>query len=51
MGYSSWGHKESDMTERLHSFTHSLTGEIWTQTDLIPEPIQVPSTAILPFTN
>ena len=22
MGYSSWGRKESDMTERLHSLTH-----------------------------
>ena len=21
-GYSPWGHKESDMTERLHSLTH-----------------------------
>ena len=24
IGYSPWGHKESDMTERLHSLTHSL---------------------------
>ena len=23
VGYSSWGHKESDTTERLHSLTHS----------------------------
>ena len=23
IGYSPWGHKESDMTERLHSLTHS----------------------------
>ena len=25
VGYSPWGHKESDTTERLHSLTHSLT--------------------------
>ena len=25
VGYSPWGLKESDMTERLHSLTHSLT--------------------------
>ena len=25
VGYSPWGRKESDMTERLHSLTHSLT--------------------------
>ena len=23
VGYSPWGHKESDMTEQLHSLTHS----------------------------
>ena len=25
VGYSPWGHKELDTTERLHSLTHSLT--------------------------
>ena len=25
VGYSSWGRKESDTTERLHSLTYSLT--------------------------
>ena len=25
LGYSPWGRKESDTTERLHSLTHSLT--------------------------
>ena len=23
MGYSSWGHKESDMSERAHTHTHT----------------------------
>ena len=26
MGYSPWGHKESDTTERLHSLTHTVKG-------------------------
>ena len=32
VGYSSWGRKESDTTERLHSLTHSVsftTGNYW----------------------
>ena len=24
LGYSPWGHKESDTTERLHSYTHHI---------------------------
>ena len=24
MGYSPWGHKESDTTERLHFLTHNI---------------------------
>ena len=27
VGYSSWGRKELDMTERPHSFTHSYTND------------------------
>ena len=26
VGYSPWGHKESDTTERLHSLTHTVKG-------------------------
>ena len=25
VGYSPWGHKESDMTERVHTYTHTHT--------------------------
>ena len=28
MGYSSWGRKESDTTERLHSLTHSIVNDM-----------------------
>ena len=27
-GYSPWGHKESDMTEQLHSLTHTVEREL-----------------------
>ena len=35
VGYSPWGHKESDMTERLHSLTHTLnpTLVLWSCTE------------------
>ena len=29
VGYSPWGRKESDMTEQLHSLTHSTMQETW----------------------
>ena len=34
-GYSPWGRKESDMTERFHSLTHSLGRKTMTNLDSI----------------
>ena len=35
MGYSPWGHKESDMTERLHFYFHALEKEMETHSSVL----------------
>ena len=35
MGYSPWGRKESDTTERLHSLTHTVCRAVKSQVDFL----------------
>ena len=44
VGYSPWGRKESDTTERLHFHFHPFLLPIvnWTATSLTPQLIQLP---------
>ena len=42
MGYSSWGHKESDMTERLHfhfNGSEAKVGDIWRESVFVMKRI------------
>ena len=51
VGYSSWGHKESDMNERLHSLTHNYMSNYMTRPACISVQISSVTQSCLTFST